>query len=95
MPFGVTDLGFGVAFTLKDGFSDTAQRIKQNFKGLDKTVQAGATNINDNMEKLSGAMMKVGAIVAISAPFVIAIKNHITQQGAFFDGIGKNLQVLS
>ena len=39
MPLGTGDLGFGVAFTLKDNFTATSRKIKESFKSLDEMIK--------------------------------------------------------
>lgn len=63
MPFGVTDFGFGVAFTLKDEFSKTAQRIRGSFSGLNSEVSKHSGKIGLATSKMQEGMKNMGGAI--------------------------------
>lgn len=81
MPFGASQLGFGVSFMLEDGFSGPSKKIKENFDGLDKTVTKSTSNISKNM---GGISKDIGGL-AIGTVLVAGFTSAINQSAKLSD----------
>jgi len=65
MPFGASQLGFGVQFTLDNGFSGPAKAIKNDFNSLDKSVETGTKKMTKGIGSLGKAIggLAIGAVL--------------------------------
>lgn len=63
-------LGFGVAFSLVDDFSQPAQAIERQMRGLDASVEAMAAKTNSAMNQMQLGAASLGVGLAGLAPMV-------------------------
>ena len=67
---GMGNLGMGVAFTLYDNFSDTADKIDNNFGQLEATATAATQKINAGLKGIFVGAAIAGAGAVILSPFI-------------------------
>lgn len=75
MPFGVSDLGFGVSFTLEDGFSNVAKKIEDSFKSFGGSVDSTIGNIGNKLSSLNtigNAILSGGFLVGLNKATMMA-----------------------
>lgn len=70
---GKGNLGMGIAFTLKDQFSQTADKIQQKMQGLESTVSTVAEKTNRALKRMEIGFGAVVAGGAILAPFLASL----------------------
>lgn len=68
-------LGFGVTFSLRDGFSAVSERIQGRFAQMDANVSAQADRINASFGKVQAGIAMIGAGVGLLAPIAVGIEN--------------------
>lgn len=66
-------LGMGVAFTLKDRFSQTADKIKRQQQMLSGSTSAMAKKVNASLNMMFSGAKMMAAGGALAAPFIIGI----------------------
>lgn len=78
-------LGMGVAFTLKDRFSRTADKIMTKYGQLETTTEAITQNINRGFRqlKIGAAQMAFGAVML--APMLLGVKYSMAFNAAMSD----------
>ncbi len=93
-------LGMGLAFTLKDNFSQTAAKIQRSFGGLEMATEKAQRKINAGLAKItSGATMLAGGAL-LAAPFVkgvstaIAYEKQLSKVGAKMSATGAEMEAL-
>lgn len=82
---GTGGIGTGIVFSLKDQFSNTADRIRGKFGELDAVTDRAARNMNKSMNrmKMGFAAMAVGAVLL--APIGLGISKSIEMSDALSD----------
>ena len=76
------NLGFGVLFSLHDGFTNVSKQIQSEFNRLTGTVDKGSNSIEGSLDRVYSGMAKIGAGVALMLPFYKAVSDFAT-----FDGL--------
>lgn len=71
--FTNSGIGFGVAFTLKDYFTATANKIEGEMTSLESATDKMANKINSSFGKISAGAAMIGSGVAIVAPLMAAV----------------------
>lgn len=66
-------IGFGVAFTLQDYFTATADKIENKMGNLSSATDKIANKINDSFGKIASGAAMIGSGVAIVAPLMAAV----------------------
>ncbi len=66
-------IGFGVAFTLQDYFTATADKIENKMVNLSSATDKIANKINDSFGKIASGAAMIGSGVAIVAPLMAAV----------------------
>ncbi len=70
-------LGMGVAFTLKDQFTATSQKIKTSMKGLEGQSDLMAKRVNSSMQLMTAGAQTMMAGGILAAPFIIGISKSM------------------
>lgn len=77
----IDDLGLGIIVSLKDAFTQNAQRISGAMNSLDSTVAAASERISTNMDRIQKGTMMVGAGLALMAvPAALITSTAATQK---------------
>jgi len=71
-------LGFGVAFTLKDAFSKTANKIQQSLGGLNNRTAKVSNSINKSLAGVAKGATLIGLGAALLTPLTAGIKRIAT-----------------
>lgn len=85
-------LGIGIVYSLKDEFSNTADKIKTKMSDLDRSTTKAAMNINSGMRLMaSGAkMMAAGLLIAAPIGFAIneysKLQSHVANVSTLIEG---------
>ena len=61
------DLGLGIVVSMKDAFSQNAQRIESSMTSLDGTVAAASERMTRNLDRIQKGTMMIGAGLALMA----------------------------
>jgi hypothetical protein len=78
---GGTDLGMGILLSMKDGFSNNAQKIESSMKSLDATVTSGADRMGASLDRIQRGTMMMGAGAALMAlPVALVAATAATQK---------------
>lgn len=67
-------LGFGLAFTLEDGFSNVASQIQSKMAQFDVGVQRLADRVNSAMGRVQSGIALIATGVALAAPLGYGVK---------------------
>lgn len=77
----MNDLGLGIMVTMKDGFSQNAQRIEGSMQSLDATVATASERMTRNLDRIEKGTMMVGAGLALmAAPTALIASTAATQK---------------
>ena len=75
------DLGLGIVVSMKDAFSQNAQRIESSMTSLDGTVAAASERMTRNLDRIQKGTMMVGAGLALmAAPVALVASTAATQK---------------
>jgi TP901 family phage tail tape measure protein len=75
------DLGLGIVVSMKDAFSQNAQRIRGSMTDLDSTVAAASERMTRNLARIQHGTMMLGAGLALMAtPAVLVASTAATQK---------------
>jgi TP901 family phage tail tape measure protein len=75
------DLGLGIMVSMKDAFSQNAQRIESSMSSLDGTVAAASERMTKNMDRIQkGAMMAGAGLALMAAPAALAASTAASQK---------------
>lgn len=75
------DLGLGIVVSMKDAFSQSAQRIRGSMMDLDSTVAAASERMTRNLDRIQHGTMMVGAGLALlAAPAALVTSTAATQK---------------
>jgi TP901 family phage tail tape measure protein len=75
------DLGLGIVVSVKDAFSQNAQRIRGSMMDLDSTVAAASERMTRNLDRIQQGTMMVGAGLALmAAPAALVASTAATQK---------------
>lgn len=94
--FSGSGLGFGVAFTLVDKFSQTSTRIQQSLQKLGLDVKKFQSEVSGGFTKMATGAVVAGAGLATLAPILGSIKEAANFEqtkitfDTLFSGIGKS-----
>ena len=61
------DLGLGIVVSMKDAFSQNAQRIRGSMMDLDSTVADASERMTRNLDRIQQGTMMLGAGLALMA----------------------------
>ncbi len=77
----MNDLGLGIMVSMKDGFSQNAQRIEGSMQSLDATVATASEQMTRNLDRIEKGTMMVGAGLALmAAPTALIASTAATQK---------------
>ncbi len=77
----MNDLGLGIMVSMKDGFSQNAQRIEGSMQSLDATVATASERMTLNLDRIEKGTMMVGAGLALmTAPTALIASTAATQK---------------
>ena len=77
----MNDLGLGVIVSMKDAFSQNAQRIRGSMMDLDSTVADASERMTRNLDRIQQGTMMLGAGVALMAvPAALVASTAATQK---------------
>lgn len=77
----MNDLGLGIVVSMKDAFSQNAQRIRGSMMDLDSTVAAASERMTRNLDRIQHGTMMVGAGLALmAAPTALVASTAATQK---------------
>lgn len=75
------DLGLGIVVSMKDAFSQNAQRIRGSMMDLDSTVAAASERMTRNLDRIQRGTMMIGAGLALmAAPTALVASTAATQK---------------
>ena len=75
------DLGLGIVVSMKDAFTQNAQRIESSMTSLDGTVAAASERMTRNLDRIQKGTMMVGAGLALmAAPVALVASTAATQK---------------
>ena len=76
-----SDLGLGIVVSMKDAFSQNAQRIRGSMMDLDSTVAAASERMTRNLDRIQHGTMMLGAGLALmAAPAALVASTAATQK---------------
>ena len=77
----MNDLGLGIVVSMKDAFSQNAQRIRGSMMDLDSTVAAASERMTRNLDRIQHGTMMIGAGLALmAAPAALVASTAATQK---------------
>ncbi len=77
----MNDLGLGIVVSMKDAFSQNAQRIRGSMMDLDSTVAAASERMTRNLDRIRHGTMMIGAGLALmAAPAALVASTAATQK---------------
>ncbi|MBT8341086.1 MAG: phage tail tape measure protein [Desulfatitalea sp.] len=77
----MNDLGLGIVVSMKDAFSQNAQRIRGSMMDLDSTVAAASERMTRNLDRIQHGTMMIGAGLAlVAAPVALVASTAATQK---------------
>jgi len=75
------DLGLGIVVSMKDAFSQNAQRIRGSMMDLDSTVADASERMTRNLDRIQQGTMMLGAGLALMAvPAALVASTAATQK---------------
>ena len=77
----MNDLGLGIVVSMKDAFSQNAQRIRGSMMDLDSTVAAASERMTRNLDRIQHGTMMIGAGLALmTTPTALVASTAATQK---------------
>jgi len=77
----MNDLGLGIVVSMKDAFSQNAQRVEGSMQSLDATVATASERMTRNLDRIEKGTMMVGTGLALmAAPTALVASTAATQK---------------
>lgn len=77
----MNDLGLGIIVSMKDAFTQNAQRIQSSMQSLDATVAAASERMTRNLDRIQKGTMLIGAgLATLALPAALVASTVATQR---------------